>query len=109
MGADIGKTDKLGRTALHFAASIGTNLELIEVLVNSGANVNAQSIGGDTPLMKAISFDNADAAKVLLEKNADPEIENTMNRNSESFARASKNPEILAALGIDESGDVQMA
>ena len=108
-GAEIEKTDKLGRTALHFAASIGTNLELIELLVKSGANVNAQSSGGETPLMKAISFDNADAAKTLLEKNADPLIKNTMNRNSESFARASKNSEILAALGIDESGDVHMA
>ena len=33
-GADISKTDKLGRTALHFAASIGTNIELIELLIN---------------------------------------------------------------------------
>ncbi len=108
-GADIGKADKLGRTALHFAASIGTNLELIETLVSSGAEVNAQSTGGETPLMKAISFDNADAAKTLLEKGADPEIENTMSRSSYSFARASRNQEILAALGIDESGDVQMS
>ena len=108
-GADIARADKLGRTALHFAASIGTNLELIELLVNSGANVNAQSSGGETPLMKAISFDNADAARTLLEKGADPEIENTMNRNSYSFAKASRNQIILSALGIDESGDVQMS
>lgn len=107
-GADISATDKLGRTALHFAASIGTNLELIELLVNKGAQVNAQSTGGETPLMKAIAFDNADAAKLLLEHGADAEIENSMNRNSYSFAKASKNPEILAALGIDSAGDAQM-
>jgi ankyrin repeat protein len=108
-GADILKADKLGRSALHFAASIGTNLDLIEALVTKGADVNAQSSGGETPLMKAIAFDNADAAKVLLEKGADAELENTMNRNSFSFAKASKNEEILAALGIDSAGDAEMS
>ena len=107
-GSDLSKTDKLGRTALHFAASIGTNLELIELLINKGANVNSQSSGGETPLMKAISFDNADAAKCLLEKGADAEIENTMNRNSYSFAKASRNDEILTAMGIDSTGDAAM-
>lgn len=93
---------------MHFAASIGTNLELIELLIDSGADVNAQSTGGETPIMKAISFDNADATKTLLEKGADSEIENKMGRNAISFAKASRNKDILAALGVDESGDVLM-
>mgnify|MGYP001315057251 CR=1 FL=1 len=59
------KTDRLGRTALHFAASIGSNLELIELLIEQGADVNARSIGKETPLHKAIAFDNADAAELL--------------------------------------------
>ena len=107
--ADVSKTDKLGRTALHFAASIGTNLELIETLIDNGANVNAQSSGLETPLMKAIAFDNADAAKLLLEKGADPDIENAMQRNSKCFATASRNEAILSALGMDSTGDMQMA
>ena len=60
----------------YFAASIGTNFDLIEALITQEADVNAQSIRKETPLMKAIAFDNADAAKLLLEKGADPEIEN---------------------------------
>ena len=44
-GAQVDAADKLGRTALHFAASIGTNLELIEALVDAGAAVDAQSTG----------------------------------------------------------------
>ena len=107
-GADIAKTDKLGRAALHFAASIGTNLELIELLINKGTDPNCQSIGGETPLMKAIAFDNADAAKCLLENKADPDIENAMGRSAYSFAKASRNEEILSALGIDSAGDAQM-
>ena len=59
--------------------------------------------------MKAIAFDNADAAKCLLENGADPEIQNSMNRDAYSFARASKNEEILSALGIDAAGDAQMS
>ena len=58
--------------------------------------------------MKAIAFDNADAAKLLLDKGADPEIENAMNRNSYSFAKASRNEDILSALGIDATGDANM-
>ena len=103
--AEIGKADKLGRTALHFAASIGTNLELIETLIDMGADVNSLSSGKETPLMKAIAFDNADAAKLLLEKGADPEIENSMNRNSYGFAKASKNADILSTLGIELEDD----
>eukprot|EP00345_Euplotes_harpa_P014740 CAMPEP_0168341268 /NCGR_PEP_ID=MMETSP0213-20121227/14571_1 /TAXON_ID=151035 /ORGANISM="Euplotes harpa, Strain FSP1.4" /LENGTH=84 /DNA_ID=CAMNT_0008347689 /DNA_START=214 /DNA_END=468 /DNA_ORIENTATION=+ len=83
-------------------------MELIEALIDGGANVNAQSSGKETPLMKAIAFDNADAVKVLLSKGADPEIENSMNRNAYSFARASRSEEILSALGIDATGDAQM-
>ena len=41
--------------------------------------MNAQSSGKETPLMKAISFDNADAAKLLFKKGADPEIEKSMD------------------------------
>ena len=94
---------------MHFAASIGTNLELIETLVDLGANVNAQSTGNETPLMKAIAFDNADAAKLLIEKGADPDIKNSMDRDSYSFAKASRNEAILSALGIDASGDAEMS
>jgi ankyrin repeat protein len=83
-------------------------LELIELLINKGADVNSKSSGGETPLMKAIAFDNADAAKCLLENKADPEIENSMHRNAFSFAKASRNDEVLSALGIDSAGDAQM-
>ena len=40
---------KLGFTALHWAAQCG-HLDICELLLHSGANVNAQNQTGDTPL-----------------------------------------------------------
>ena len=99
-GANVNARDGVDRTPLHFAAANGKDLELIELLVENGADVNAQSIGGDTPLMKAIMFDNVEAVEVLLDKGADPKIKNSNERDSESFARASRNPKILKALNL---------
>ena len=59
-GAEVDARDNVERTPLHFAAANGSNIDLIDELVNRGADVNAQSLGGDTPLIKAIMFDNVD-------------------------------------------------
>ena len=49
-GADIKVTDKnLQRTALHCAAGWST-LEMVELLVAKGADINAMTVKGDTPL-----------------------------------------------------------
>mmetsp|Transcript_17364 Transcript_17364/g.19796 ORF Transcript_17364/g.19796 Transcript_17364/m.19796 type:complete len:219 (-) Transcript_17364:53-709(-) len=49
---DVNITDNNSRSALHFAAACG-NLDMIKYLVSHGADVNAQTIGGETPAMKA--------------------------------------------------------
>lgn len=51
--------DKIGRTALHYAAAVG-NIEIFELLVNAGASVKEQTIGGETPLAKACTFAQGD-------------------------------------------------
>ena len=55
MNADIHRQDANGRTALHYAASVGA-IQIFELLIGKGANVDAVSIGGETPLMKAALF-----------------------------------------------------
>ena len=62
------------------------------------ADVNAQSSGGDTPLMKAIMFDNVDAVKFLLQNGADQLLQNYDQRDALCFAKATNNPEILDIL-----------
>ena len=52
-GADVNHPDSLGRTALSFAAAAG-NLNVIGVLLLApGLVVDSQSLGGETPLMRA--------------------------------------------------------
>lgn len=70
------------------------------MLVDRGADVNAQSNGGDTPLMKAITFAKPEAIRALLDKGADPEIANNNGRNAVDFAKASRDSRILGELGI---------
>ncbi|CAI2380368.1 unnamed protein product [Moneuplotes crassus] len=95
-GADVNSTDNVSRTPLHFAAANGKNIDLIDFLVSKGANVNSQSTGGDTPLMKAIMFDNTEAAKSLIDHGADKTIENANGRNAINFAEASRNQDIIS-------------
>ena len=49
----------MGRTALHYAASNGC-ADLIVALISAGADVNSVTIGGETPLMKAVFFTKVD-------------------------------------------------
>ena len=73
--------DIFGRTALHQAAAKG-DPEIILTLIKFGANVNSQTISGETPLMKAITFYQVEATKILLRFGADPNMINQVNGKS---------------------------
>jgi hypothetical protein len=62
-----------GRTPLHLAchSSIVTNLDFIQLLLEKGANPNAQDSQGSTPLMSTVP-DAPGAAKFLLEWSTSP-------------------------------------
>ena len=51
--ADIGVTDGFGRTPLHNAI-LGKQLGIVEMLLNKGADVQAQDERKDTPLHTAV-------------------------------------------------------
>ena len=48
-GADIDQGDRIGRTALHGAASWGWN-EAVQILAESGADLTIEDVNGLTPL-----------------------------------------------------------
>ena len=58
-----------GKTPLVFAIAAG-NIEIIKILINAGANVNA-SYGGLTPLMMSLSHNNPEIIKILVDAGAD--------------------------------------
>ena len=51
--------DKNGRTALHFAV-MGEDKEIIQSLINSGADINAKTNGGERPIHKASALGNVE-------------------------------------------------
>ena len=59
-----------GWTALHFAC-YNQRAGMDTLLLDSGANVNARTQQGDTPLLLAVVQHNLSSAKLLLERKAD--------------------------------------
>lgn len=60
----------MGLTALHFAVSMG-NMEIVKWLLKKDANINAQTLEGDSPLMVAIYRRLDDIAEYLIKNDAD--------------------------------------
>lgn len=78
MGADATTRTLHDMTALHFVVSV----EQVDILINHGADVNAQDDNGDTPLhvlhYNARKY-SGPIAKRLLHHGADPHIKNKRN------------------------------
>ena len=58
-------------TALHMAARRG-NTEVIRALLDAGADIEARDSKGETPLRRAVNCNKVAAAKLLLERGANP-------------------------------------
>ncbi len=70
-GTDLNaKSDGDGWTPLHFAA-FGGHKEIAELLIGSGAEVNAKGLGGYTPLLHAAYSGHKEVAELLIAKGAD--------------------------------------
>ncbi len=65
----------LGSNALHVAAQEG-NADAVDLLVRSGADVNARDVNGWTSLMKACKTKNEDIVRLLLDYQADVTLVN---------------------------------
>ncbi|KAG8298963.1 Oxysterol-binding protein- protein 1 [Homalodisca vitripennis] len=65
----------LGWTPLHLASYFG-HKEVVELLLDHGADINAVNDTGDTPLHKASFIGREDLVLMLLERNADVNIHN---------------------------------
>lgn len=62
-------TDQYGRTPLHFAAEEGRT-DLIDVLLDAGASLDAMGSSGSTPLLTAASADRIEAVARLIDRGA---------------------------------------
>jgi ankyrin repeat protein len=71
-GVDPDGYDDAGDAPLHIAV-MQNHLELIEILLDAGANIDRPRTGaGDTPLLEAVQHHHDDASLLLLARGADP-------------------------------------
>lgn len=80
--ADVNKT---GWTPLHYAATHG-HLDVMNLLLEENAYIDAASPNGSTPLMMAARYGTPDAVKLLLEAGADPSLKNNLGLSALDFA-----------------------
>src|SRR5205085_8891505 len=74
-------TDKEGNTALILAAP-SVKAEVLRVLINHTANINAQNGEGRTALMEAANEDNLENVRALLEAGADVNLKDNENETA---------------------------
>lgn len=82
-GADVNKP---GWTPLHYAATNG-HLEIMTLLLDKYAYIDAASPNGTTPLMMAAHYGTPAAVKLLLEAGADPLLKNEQGLSAIDFAQ----------------------
>lgn len=94
--ADVNKP---GWTPLHYAAT-GGHVEIMQMLLDAHAYIDAASPNGSTPLMMASMYGTSSAVKFLLEAGADSTVKNSLGLTAIDFALQAKHTEsanIIAA------------
>lgn len=94
MGAQINRE---GWAPLHYAAS-GPSTALVKVLLDRGAEVDAPSPNGTTPLMMAAGYGPEEAARLLLERKANAGLRNQRDLSAADFARRAGRESLAARL-----------
>lgn len=83
--ADVNKT---GWAPLHYAASAGSpqHTQIISLLLEQHAYIDAASPNGTTPLMMAAHYGSTQAVQLLLNEGADPTLKNQQGLTATDFA-----------------------
>jgi ankyrin repeat protein len=129
-GIDVNSADEAGTTALYWAARGGHAIgphpcggeapnrpAVIAALLDLGANPNLQDrrprgpgrSSGWTPLFVALHHEQFNAAAVLLERGADPNIRSDQGRSVMEFAADEGAPRSLIQLIVDKGFDPRLA
>lgn len=89
--------NKQGWTPLHYAAASGDN-EIVKMLMDKSAQLDALSPNGTTPMMMAARNGHILTVKLLLDAGADASLKNQRGMTAIDFARAGGFKDIVEGL-----------
>ena len=99
----VGQGNQNGKAALHFASQLrGDDVELVEVLLDAGADVNAATRRGHTPLVFAAGRGHSKIVQLLLRRGANPRVIVVTGDTPLSMGRARLDAETFALLEAAE-------
>lgn len=88
--ADVNKP---GWAPLHYAAT-GGHVQIMQMLLDQHAFIDAQSPNGTTPLMMAAHYGSREAVKLLLEAGADLRMRNELGLSAVDFANGAQRRDV---------------
>lgn len=91
------KVNNEGWTALHYAAS-GPEPAVVSLLLDNGAQINAESPNGTTPLMMAARYGTEGHVRALTARQADGLKKNQQGLDAAAFARLAGRDELAKAI-----------
>ncbi len=91
------RVNQPGWAPLHYAAT-GPNPRIVELLLARGAEIEAASPNGSTPLMMAARYGSEESVRLLLAKGADTTRRNERNLSAADFARLAGRAQLADAL-----------
>lgn len=91
------EVNRPGWTALHYAASVGAN-DIVQVLLDASAYIDAESPNKTTPLMMAARSGHILTVKLLLDEGADATLKNDQGLSAIDLARQFNHADIVDGL-----------
>lgn len=99
---DINARDELKRTCLHYAAYNSNNINVINYLIEKGANITLTDKDGRTPLIYAImeseNDNKIDIVRFLIKNGSDVNSADVINNSPLHYCVGGTNPKILKLL-----------
>ena len=91
------QVNQAGWTALHYATVVG-NLEIVKILLEHYAYIDAETPNKTTPLMLAARRGEMSVLKLLIDEGADISLKNMLGWTAHDFAVESERRDIAALL-----------
>lgn len=117
-GADVNTCNVHGATLLAAAVVCGKNTEIVDLLIEAGANVNAKDESGRTPLFCATFLKKPEMAQVLVNAGADVNVQDKEGKTAlmltgdlvlRSHCKSIKVPAMFSKEGFKETVQILLA